>query len=153
MFVTVAPGAVGRASALGVRLAASAETVAERYVATLRADGRFPGARELPAVQLRDHATPFVGLLASQLMIIGETQGDAPDLLRDGDQVQRLMAELHGAQRHRLGWAEADIERESALLVAEVERTLRAATDTTNTAPSTGGAETAVASTESARKT
>jgi signal transduction histidine kinase len=116
--------------ALGVRLAADAETVAERYVAALRADGRFPGARDLPDVQLRDHATPSVGLLASQLMVIGETRGQAPELLGDGAEVQRVMAELHGAQRHRLGWGEADIERESPLLLAEVERAIRDALDT-----------------------
>jgi signal transduction histidine kinase/DNA-binding response OmpR family regulator len=110
--------------ALGIRLGAEAESVAARYVAALRADGRFPGARELPAVQLRDHATPLVGLLASQMMVIGETRGHAPELLGDGAQVQRLMAELHGAQRHRLGWSEADLEREAPLLAAETERTL-----------------------------
>ena len=115
--------------ALSVRLASEAETVAERYVAALRADPRFPGARDLPAVQLRDHATPSVGLLASQLMIIGETRGRAPELLGDGGQVQRLMAELHGAQRYRLGWSEEDIERESRLLRVEIERTLEAALD------------------------
>ena len=113
---------------LGVRLAGAAETVAARYVAALRADGRFPGARELPAVQLRDYATPFIGLLASQLMVIGETRDHAPELLADGSQVQRVMAELHGAQRHRLGWSEGDIERETPLLVAEIERALGADT-------------------------
>ena len=119
--------------ALGVRLAGDAETIAQRYVAALRADDRFPGARELPAVQLRDHATPFLGLLASQLMVLGETRGRAPELLRDGGQVQRLMAELHGAQRHRLGWTEADIERETAILLAEVERAIQGAIDTSAT--------------------
>jgi hypothetical protein len=113
--------------ALAVRLAAEAETVAQRYVAALREDGRFPGVRALSSVQLRDHATPFVGLLASQLMVIGETRGQAPELLGDGAQVQRVMAELHGAQRHRLGWSEADIEREGPLLIAETERALRSA--------------------------
>ena len=115
--------------ALGVRLAADAETVAERYVAALRADSRFPGVRELPTVQLRDHATPAVGLLATQLMVIGETRGQAPELLGDGGQVQRLMDELHGVQRHRLGWGEADIERDEPLLLAEVERALQGAVD------------------------
>ncbi len=113
--------------ALSVRLASESETVAERYVTALRADSRFPGARDLPAVQLRDHASPFVGLLASQLMVIGETRGRAPELLGDGGQVQRLMAELHGAQRYRLGWAEEDLQRESQLLRVEVERTLESA--------------------------
>jgi hypothetical protein len=104
--------------ALAVRLAGEAETVAERYVAALRADGRFPGARALSTVQLRDHATPLVGLIASQLMIVGETRGTSPELLADGAHVQRVMSELHGAQRHRLGWSEADIEREGPLLRA-----------------------------------
>ena len=119
--------------ALGTRLAMEAETVAERYVAALRADGRFPGVRELPAVQLRNHATPTVGLLATQLMVIGETRGQAPELLGDGGQVQRLMDELHGAQRHRLGWSEGDIEREVQFMLAEVKRALQAAVDTTAT--------------------
>jgi signal transduction histidine kinase len=116
--------------ALGVRLAASSETIAERYVAALQADGGFPGAHTLPLVQLRDHVTPFVGLLAAQLMVIGETRGRAPELLGDGGQVQRLMAELHGAQRWRLGWSADDLERETPLLLAEMERALRGAVDT-----------------------
>ena len=111
--------------ALGTRLSADAETIASRYVAALRADGRFPGARELPAVQLRDHATPMVGLLASQLMVIGETRGEAPELLGDGGQMQRVMAELHGAQRLRIGWSESDIERETPILLGEIERAIR----------------------------
>ena len=119
--------------AIGTRLSTDAETIAERYVAALRADGNFPGARELRGVQLRDHATPFVGLLASQLTIIGETQGKDPDLLADSGHVTRLMAELHGAQRHRLGWKESDIEREIGILYNEIERAIRIAVDTSAT--------------------
>jgi PAS domain S-box-containing protein len=116
--------------ALGVRLSADAEAIAGRYVNAVRDDGRFPGADTLPSVQLRDHATPVVGLLASQLMVIGETHGAAPELLGDGGQMQRVMAELHGAQRYRIGWSEADIERETPLLVAELERAIGDALDT-----------------------
>jgi signal transduction histidine kinase len=123
------PAAYAVLHALGTRLAAEAEAVAERYVAALRADGRFPGARDLPTVQLRDHATPVVGLLATQLMVIGETHGAAPELLADGGVVQRVMAELHGVQRHRLGWSEGDIEREMPFLIREVQAALDAAVD------------------------
>lgn len=112
---------------LGERLAAQADTVTERLVAALRADRRFPQVHELPAVQLRDHVTPLIGLLATQLMIIGETHGEAPELLADGGHLHRLMAELHGAQRHRIGWAESDIERETSLLLAEIYRVFRSA--------------------------
>ena len=104
--------------------------------ATWRRFARTATFREpemLRGVQLRDHATPFVGLLASQLTIIGETQGEEPELLGDGGHVQRLMAELHGAQRHRLGWSEHDIERETQILFSEVERAIRIAVDASAT--------------------
>ena len=123
--------------AIGSRLSNEAEIIAARYVAAIRADGRFPGASELRGAQLRDHATPLIGLLASQLIILGETCGRDPELLADGGHLQRLAAELHGAQRHRLGWSEADIERETTLLVAEVERAINASVDTVATAHAT----------------
>ena len=125
--------------ALAVRLAAESETVAERYLAALRTDGRFPGARSLSSVQLRDHVTPFVGLVASQLMIIGETRGEGPELLGDGAQVRRVMAELHGAQRYRLGWSEADIEREGQILIAETQRALGVALSTSSVGDGSAG--------------
>ncbi|MGH3622743.1 MAG: ATP-binding protein, partial [Sciscionella sp.] len=126
-------------NAIGLRLAVDAETISQRYVEALRVDGRFPGARELRSAQLRNHATPFVGLLATQLIVLGETQGTDTELLSDGGHLQRLMAELHGAQRHRLGWREADIERETRLLFNEVEAAIYAAVD----APATQGATSA----------
>jgi signal transduction histidine kinase/DNA-binding response OmpR family regulator len=134
----VAPSALDDAAhnvvqAIGVRLASDAELIAERYVQALKADGHFPGAKELSSAQLRDHVTPFVGMLASQLMMIGETRGEAPDLLRDGGQVQRVMSELHGAQRYRLGWSEGDIERETKLLLAEIRKALKGAVAITDT--------------------
>jgi signal transduction histidine kinase len=112
--------------ALSARLSADAETVAEHYVSAIRADDDFPGARELPSVQIRDHATPLIGLVASQLMVIAETRGRDPELLRDSAQAQRLMSELHGAQRRRLRWREEDIERETAYLIAAVESAIMA---------------------------
>jgi signal transduction histidine kinase len=140
-------------NAIGTRLAVDAEIISQRYVEALRADDRFPGVKELRAAQLRDHATPFVGLLATQLIVLGETLGEDPDLLADGGHLQRLMAELHGAQRHRLGWGEADIERESHVLFKEVERAIHAAIDTTVTERATAAdaGRTETVSTESIR--
>ena len=125
--------------AIGTKLSTDAEVIAERYVAAMRDDGRFPGAHDLHNAQLRDHATPFIGLLASQLTVLGETCGRDPELLADGGHLQRLVAELHGAQRHRLGWSEADIERETKILVAEVERAINASVDTVATQEATRG--------------
>jgi signal transduction histidine kinase len=123
---SLTPDAYAVLHALSGRLAVNAEAVAEHYVAALHADERFPNARELSTVQLRDHVTPFVGLLASQLMIIGETHGQAAELLEDGGNVQRVMAELHGAQRFRIGWGEIDMERETSVMLTEITRVIRA---------------------------
>ena len=125
--------------AIGTKLSTDAEVIAERYVAAMRGDGRFPGAHDLHNAQLRDHATPFIGLLASQLTVLGETSGKDPELLADGGHFQRLVAELHGAQRHRLGWSEADIERETKILVTELERSINASVDTVATQEATRG--------------
>jgi signal transduction histidine kinase len=125
--------------AIGTKLSTDAEVIAERYVAAMREDGRFPGAHDLHNAQLRDHATPFIGLLASQLTVLGETCGKDPELLADGGHLQRLVAELHGAQRHRLGWNESDIERETKILVLEVERSINASVNTVATQEATRG--------------
>jgi len=117
--------AFGVVRAIGTRLATETEVISVRYVAALRDASRFPGVQSLPDAQLRDHVTPFIGLLAAQIMTIGEMHGRAPELLADGGQVQRLMAELHGVQRRRLGWSEDDIRAEVPLMLAEIQRAIR----------------------------
>ncbi len=112
---------------IGVRLTREADAVVSRYAARLRADPAIPNAAVLPEAQLRDHATTVVSEIATALTVLGEMRGVAPDLLRDGGEVQRLLAELHGAQRYRLGWGEAHIVREKALLGEELEAALASA--------------------------
>jgi beta-lactamase class A len=41
-------------------------------------------------------------------------------LLRDGAEIQRLLAELHGAQRYRLGWTETEIAKDVDTLSSEL---------------------------------
>ena len=132
--------AVAVVHALGARVAHMAEAIASRYVLRLRAAGaagELPGDGRLAEAQLRDHATPFVALVASQLMTVGELRGRAPELLGDGARVQRLMAELHGAQRRRLGWTEAQVAQDYVILCEEMERAFGAAVDE---APTIGAA-------------
>ena len=135
---------------LGLALARMAEPVAERYLLHLRASVPGPGdaghgrpspAAHLTDAQLRDHATPFVALVASQLMTLGEMRGHAADLLGDSARVQRFMAELHGAQRRRLGWTRERLEGDFVLLGDEAEHALRAAVDEAATAGAAPGGE------------
>jgi len=59
-------------------------------------------------------------------LVLSETKGRASDLLRDGSEIQRLLAELHGAQRYRLGWTEAQIAKDVDALSEELVSATRA---------------------------
>ncbi len=54
-------------------------------------------------------------------------------LLRDGSEIQRLIAELHGDQRAQLGWTEPMLRREFQLLRDEIGAAVRRG------APAAGG--------------
>ena len=111
-------------AALGSALASEVEAVMRGHVARLRAERSLPNMQTLPEAQLRDHTGTLVGEIAYVLTVTGQTEGRAPELLRDGGEILRVVAELHGAQRHRLGWSEAHFAREVELLAAEIGEAL-----------------------------
>ena len=67
-----------------------------------------------------------MSLIVRAAQLLAETRGRASDLLRDGAEIQRLLAELHGAQRYRLGWTEGEIARDVDLLSQQIVDTIRA---------------------------
>jgi hypothetical protein len=97
------------------------DDVLQAFATQLRGDPALPRAHALQPSQLMDHAAAFLADLAQSLIIIDETGGLESNLLRDGSEIQRTIAELHGRQRHRVGWTEAGIEREYAIFAQEVE--------------------------------
>ena len=50
---------------------------------------------------------------------------DESELLANGNRIQRLISELHGRQRQRLGWTEHALEREHQILREEVDSLVR----------------------------
>jgi hypothetical protein len=114
-------------AALGTTLATEIETIIQRHAARLRAERSLPNVDALPDPQLRDHTSTLVTEIAHVVTVVGQTEGRAPELLRDGSEILRLVSELHGAQRHRLGWDEAHFAGEIDLLHAEIEAALRRA--------------------------
>ena len=65
-----------------------------------------------------------------QSLVVLENAGDLDaaaesELLSDGMKIQRLVAELHGRQRHRIGWTEHALEREYQILREEVDSLVR----------------------------
>ena len=67
----------------------------------------------------------FLGDVFQSLVVLERTKEladrEQTELLSDGTEIQRLISDLHGRQRHRLGWSERGVEREYDILNEEVE--------------------------------
>ena len=81
-----------------------------------------PVAASLPRPLLLDHTHVMLAEIASALGVIADERGHEAGWLRDSSRIRRTIAELHGGQRHRLGWEQVHLLREYALLRIEVER-------------------------------
>jgi len=105
---------------LGSWLLRSADSLTDRLVVRLREDPGIRGATEVSDVNLKDHGATFLSDVGQSMVVLAESGEDPTELLRDGTRIQQLLAELHGAQRYRMGWSEAAIGREFELLGEEV---------------------------------
>jgi len=95
-----------------------------RLTARLRTDEVVDGAAALDDTMLEEHTATLLTDVAQSLCIIEESGGAPTQLMRDGGDIQSLIANRHGAHRHGLGWTETQLDREFDLLLEEVERTL-----------------------------
>ena len=81
-------------------------------------------ARTLPDVVLQDHVTTYIADVAQTLIDVADQKG-AASLVRDGSEIQHLIADLHGRQRARFGWTADALSRESDLLHEVLEKVIR----------------------------
>ncbi|MDQ3605647.1 MAG: hypothetical protein M3418_05610, partial [Gemmatimonadota bacterium] len=119
-----APLEVPRLAEVGRTLARCAEDVVEDTIDRLRDDRATPGAKQLDRAQLEDHTATFLVDIGLSMVALDEGGGE-PALMQDGTEIQRVIAERHGAQRARLGWPEEALPREFEILRGIVESTLR----------------------------
>ena len=102
---------------IGEVLLANLNSVVAELVRRLRADPvTFPTALRMSEVQLQDHYRTWLADVAQALVVLGTTEGDRSELMRDGADIQRNISERHGLQRHRLGWREDALRREYQIL-------------------------------------
>ena len=101
------------------------ERVLHAYVARLRSDPATPHARMLSEAELEDHLATFLSDLAQTFSALDLAAGSDAEALRDSSAIQRTLAERHGLQRRRLGWAEAGIRREFEILREEVSAAIQ----------------------------
>ncbi len=74
---------------------------------------------------LEDHLDTLLTELALALASVENAAGQASRQLRDGNAIQRVLAQRHGAQRASLGWSEDELRREVRILRQEIEDELR----------------------------
>ena len=67
-------------------------------------------------MDVADHLGTLVIDVANSLAVLAHSGRRAHELLADGSRIQRMIGELHGAQRQRLGWGEAQLGREVDLV-------------------------------------
>jgi PAS domain S-box-containing protein len=105
-------------------LEAHVEAVVDAWVRRVWADPGIPHAQALERPLVEDHTSTFVTEIARALVML-DASGGEPELMRDGESIQRTVASLHGAQRARLGFTAEEIGREYGLLGDTVEEVLR----------------------------
>ena len=113
-------GKVGRALLDGI------EATVERIVDRIRTDPSLSITSSLKFSQVADHLPTLLADVAGALVAIEDLGGEPSPLLADATEIQRLVSERHGAQRHRLGWSEAALRREFMIIREEIERVIRA---------------------------
>jgi PAS domain S-box-containing protein len=121
------PGQPHDLAVVGEVLQAEFERVIEAYAKRLRADPHVPGTDGLSEADLRDHSLAFIADLAQTLIALEKSTAAPERLFRDGSEIQRVIAYLHGGQRAQLGWTPDAVRREYQILREEVCAAVRRA--------------------------
>jgi hypothetical protein len=112
-------------SDVGEILLRELDPVIDSFVSRLRAESIIPNADSIRFSQLADHVAACVADIAGMLVAIEEGRGHPSSLVADAAEIQRVVAERHGAQRARLGWTPKALHREWVILREEIGRVVR----------------------------
>jgi hypothetical protein len=106
-------------------LMSSLDPLVQVVVERIRCDPVLGMAAGLRTSQVADHLSTLLADIAGALIVVEEAAGLPSPLLADAMEIQRLIAERHGAQRARLGWTEALMRREFMIVREELDRMAR----------------------------
>ena len=110
---------------IGMALREELEAIIESFVARIRADAEFVDLRRTSQALLEDHTLAFLADLAQSLVVADHASALDPLNAVDSATIMRVVAELHGRQRRRIGWTEAQLARGYTLLVDELTTRLQ----------------------------
>ena len=114
---------------VGLVMLNSIEKTVERVVDRMLGDPSLNVAAGLKYSQLADHLGALLADIGGALVVMEEAKGRHSATLADTVEIQRLISELHGAQRQRLGWSEAVLRREFMILREELGGLVRRASE------------------------
>ena len=116
------PGRTTGLARVGALLLRELESIAEAVADRLRSE-QADGTSLLSP--LTNYTATYIANAAEVLVAVDEARGRPSHVITDGLEIQRLVAERHGADRARLGWTRADVQREWAILREEIERVVQ----------------------------
>ena len=96
---------------VGEALLMEVGSVVREFVTRVRSENLGATAHSMRFSELADHVGTYVADVAEHSLALDESHGRPSPLLADGTEIQRLVAERHGAQRARLGWSRDDLSR------------------------------------------
>jgi signal transduction histidine kinase len=120
----VVPGEVRGLAEIGHLLTDHADALERAFGERLANDPDIPHAHDLNPTQIVDHLSSFISAIGKALVSLDEGRGE-PSLLSDGSEIRRIISDLHGDQRRRLGWTTAELRREYQILREETDALLR----------------------------
>ena len=105
---------------IGMLLREELEAILESFIARIRADAEFVDVRRSSQALLEDHALAFLADMAQSLVAADHAVTLDPLNPSDSASIMRVIAELHGQQRRRIGWTESQVARGYVLLLDEL---------------------------------
>lgn len=99
--------------------------ILDAYVDRLRQDSAVPRAAEATEIELQNHIPHFIAGLSNLLHHASQAGDDVSEVLRGGSTLQRITLELHGGQRHQLGWSTEALQRDLELLRRAIHHDIR----------------------------
>ena len=105
---------------IGMCLREDLEAILESFIARIRADATFVDVRRTSQPLLEDHTLALLADIAQSLVASDQAAGLDPLNSEDSASIMRVIAELHGRQRRRVGWTEEQLARGYDLLLDEL---------------------------------
>lgn len=111
---------------IGQGMRDDASLLVDAYVGALRSEPSIPLAAAMSPAELEDHIVTVIANFSQSLIVLAEGGDEGRSLMRDGGEIQRALARVHGARRFAQGWRDDALVRELEVFFEVIDRFVRA---------------------------